>query len=320
MRSNPHFLAQGWFGLRNRLPREARTSNEERDIAEAAFFAEGIWKDLDRPAKLGINNMRNALTKMLNTHITESIPELIPEIKQQLAVCKSKLEALGRPRNTKAAQLDCMVNLASNFHKLSTYALDGHYDRLPDLPNIKVRKLVQENLENFQCDMQYESRKYFPAEESFELNDFFDQDKWAEQILTVAQYQEIEEVIKSNRGKESPGQVNPCVLSILWRSKTVRWMEAASDVIDHLLSSISLAVKIIFEDICKDEDLRKNTQQWLSENLNRVSRSAQSELKRLHADECKGMVRTLLCHLGLQKTSGVYRSEWILIFNYRYGH
>lgn len=77
---NPHHLFQGWFGLRNRLPAEQAISDAERDLIEAQFFSHGVWETLQLPTKLGIDNLRTALTKMHNGHIKKNIPELVPDL------------------------------------------------------------------------------------------------------------------------------------------------------------------------------------------------------------------------------------------------
>jgi hypothetical protein len=228
---------------------------------------------------------------MHNTHIANSIPELVPEIKQQLEKCKSKLDQYGRPRDSKAAQLDCMVNLASEYHKLSIYALDGHYDKLPKKSEVKVRKIIQDSLERFQKKMLERFLRDFPSE-TFELTSRIDVD-WHSEILDDQNYREIYDVINDNRGKESPGEVNPCVLGILWEERTKDWTEAANNVTDELIRSISIAVGSIFNTVCLDEDLRQKTQQWLSESLVRVSQSAEKELTRLLSDERNGLIWTL---------------------------
>lgn len=125
---NSYYLEKGWFGLRNRLPSEVNNTDNQRDEAEALFFRHSVWKDdLNQPTKLGIAHLRKALTNMHNAHITASIPKLIPEIRAKLDECKGNLSRLGQPRDTHETQLQCMMNLASEFSNLSSNALEGPY-------------------------------------------------------------------------------------------------------------------------------------------------------------------------------------------------
>jgi hypothetical protein len=85
---------------------------------------------LNQPEKLGVDNLRDALTAMLNTQIAQSIPSLIPEIRIKIADCKSELDQLGHARITRSQQLNCMMNLATEFSRLSTMrsmATTTHY-------------------------------------------------------------------------------------------------------------------------------------------------------------------------------------------------
>lgn len=287
---NPHYLAQGWFGLRNRLPIESNTSNDERDQAEAALFGHGIWEDLGQPTKLGIGKLKKALTVMLNTHITNSIPHLVPQIQERLSSCNLRLATLGRPRETKHAQLECMVDLATKFHNLSTYALDGNYDKLPSAEEgLKIRKIVLDKLENFRELMKKDLERLFPMEIDFRFNSR-DGNDWHDDILDIREYREIDERIKENRGKESPGEVNPCVLGMLWRSKTKKWSKDTKDVLNKLVASINVSVGLLLQSATDDEDLRRNTLQWISECDKQVPQSALAELERLISDEENGLV------------------------------
>ncbi|KAH8602167.1 dynamin GTPase-like protein [Bisporella sp. PMI_857] len=294
-RTNPHFLDQGWFGLRNRLPKEIKASNDERDEAEAAFFQQGVWKTLNQSHRLGINHLRTALVKMHNMHITQSIPELIPDIVSQLSICKSRLNELGTPRATRASQLQCIVSLASQFEKLSSYALDGFYDKLPEDPRVKIRKIMHETLEDFHDDMLTLHDQFFESPYAFTFTSL-DKSSWEKTFLQHSMYNEIKGVIQENRGKESPGEFNPCVMGILWGRRTSAWAGYAKNVIEELLDAISQTVAILFKEICPDEELRENIQPWILENLNRVSDDAQSELETLVSDERNGLVLTLNGH------------------------
>lgn len=291
---NPHYLSQGWFGLRNRLPVEKNISDEARDEREASFFRQGVWAALGRPTKLGISHLKTALTKMLDDHLTKSIPALIPEVEEQLEICKSKLGQLGLPRSSPSEQLSCMVRLASEFSKLSTYALDGQYDRLPEGPEVKIRKIVHDALENFRDNMRQDYENAFGMEAActFKLKST-DSAIWCADILEDDLFREIQAVINDNRGKESPGEVNPCVLRLLWSRKTASWIRRASKAVNDLIRCISAAVERFFEGVCREEDLRKNTQRWLKVHLQSVSKYAREELERIVADERNGLVWTL---------------------------
>lgn len=246
---------------------------------------------LDRPTKLGIDHLRTALTKMLNAHIRQSIPKLIPEIKEKIANCTSELKLLGHACGTRSEQLDCMIALATKFSSSSENALNGQYQTLPDTQNAKVRKLFQDALDKLQLDMRRDCAEYFNFDEDGNNLLCSEQEsEWEDNILEHRIFQKIYDAIRVNRGKEFAEEVNnPCVLSLLWNDKTESWTEKVTALIDNFAKSISMATTIFLKTICLDEDLQKNTQRWLLGHLPLVVELAKKELYTIISDEANGI-------------------------------
>lgn len=291
--NNPHHLLQGWFGLRNRLPLEKDISDAERDRKEAQFFNQGIWRDLDLPTKLGIDNLRTALTKMHNDHIKKSIPKFIPEIAHKLEVCEQSLAQLGHPRSNKAEQLGCMVQLASNFSKLSADALDGYYQNLPLDRSAKLRKIVQESLENFESTMKDDFDQFLPTFSDTLLTSL-DEGQWRQSILQSRLLSDIKNVIDENRGTEFRDEVNANVMKVLWKRKTENWGSDTTRLIEKIDFHISKCLKIFIKATTPEEELQRRTLDWLSTLLPSALKSAQDEATRLLAEESNGAMWTLV--------------------------
>ena len=284
---NHHYLTQGWFGIRNRLPTESTFSNDERDKAEEEFFSQRVWVELNRPTKLGIRHLKSALVNMHNNHIRRSIPVLVPEIEQQLVICENNLEQLGRSRSTRSEQLDCMMQLASEFSKLANDALDGSYHNLPDAHDTKLRKIVRDELGNFESAMQ----SAYAAKEvpRFDFRTPSDQATWESDILGGNTLYEIENIIHDNRGREFSDEINPNVMKVLWRHRTTSWMREAQQLIDDLVYQIKLTIDALFLVATPDDDLRINTKQWLSAFLYSSRDAAMVELNKIVLDELSGL-------------------------------
>jgi hypothetical protein len=320
--TNSEYLAEGWFGLRNRRKLEQSLSDRERDQKEAELFNELEWANLGQSGRLGISNLRKALTKMLNAHIARSIPTLIPEIRAKIADCDSEIKRLGEDRTSSDAQLRCMMTLATEFSKLSTDALNGNYHRLPANQNAKVCKIYQETLENFQQNMIKDrdaafnldsGHAFVQSEEDADFNPNRGYDRftrknvsnlykghectllrsrrepeWKDNILEHCLFREIYNAIRQNRGREFPEEVNnPCVLNMLWNGKTRIWKERATAVIDQFIVSIARAVSIFLETVCSDNYFREKVRTWLLEPLTEVAEDARKELNKLIKDEAK---------------------------------
>ena len=290
---NPRHLFQGWFGLRNRLPTEKSVSDVERDRNEAQFFSQGVWETLQLPTKLGIDHLRTALTKMHNDHIKKSIPELVPDIIQKLDVCQQNLAQLGLPRSTKAEQLGCLVQLASSFSKLSADSLDGYYQNLPLENSAKLRKIVQESLETFESMMKTEFQRYLPNFTTTLLTSW-DERQWRHSILQSNLLADIKAVIDGNRGIEFRDEVNANVMKVLWKGKTEKWGQDATQLIEKIASHISQCIKVFITAATPEEELQRKATEWLSTLLPSVVKSSQDEATRLLAEESNGAMWTLV--------------------------
>lgn len=236
--------------------------------------------------RLGINHLRTALTKMHNTHITNSIPELIPEIKEQLSSCEKSLAQLGKPRGSPSEQLECMVALASNFSRLAEDALDGYYHNLPNHKSAKLRKIVQDNLEEFRDSMRDSYLAALPGLSST-IPSSPDDDTWRSSILGNRNLKYIAKVIQDNRGREFSDEVNQNVMSVLWLNETKNWKLKASDLIENLGSGIMKTMKLLVEEATAEQELQSNTVDWLSSYLPPTTASATNELSKVLSDEAR---------------------------------
>ncbi|KAG4440041.1 hypothetical protein IFR05_004491 [Cadophora sp. M221] len=281
--ANRHYLSQGWYGLRNRLPSENDTTNEERDRVERDFFAHGIWNELNQPTKLGISNLRSALTRIHNAQIARAIPLLIPEIKAQLENCKSRRAQLGQPRTTRREQRDCMIELASSFTRLSTDALDGQYHSLPDDISVKIRRNVRESLEVFQATMQRGFDDSLPELPNNILTSL-DQNLWRQSILQDALLSHIAFVCQENRGLEFADEVNPNVPRVLWATETDTWLPTATSCVEGILRCLQTSITVLIQQATPDDELRRKSTEWLARILEDTSKLAHEELAKVADD------------------------------------
>ncbi|KAH7356790.1 P-loop containing nucleoside triphosphate hydrolase protein [Rhexocercosporidium sp. MPI-PUGE-AT-0058] len=278
-----HFLSRGWYGLRNRLPSESDTTNEERDRVEREFFAHGVWRELNQPTKLGISNLRSALTGMHNAQIARTIPLLIPEIRTQLESCKTRLSQLGQPRTSQREQRDCMIALASSFTKLSTDALDGQYHHLSDDSSARVRMNVRESLDEFYRDMQWAYEDSLPELPSNILTSL-NENLWRHSILQDASLHHIESVSRENRGLEFADEVNPHVPRVLWASETDNWLPTATSCVDNIVNHLQTSISVLIQQATPDADLQRKSTEWLARALEDTSQLAHEELAKIAED------------------------------------
>jgi hypothetical protein len=235
---------------------------------------------------------------MNNEHIKKTIPQLIPEIEQQLGNCQSALDELGQPRVTTAEQSHCMVELASKFETLARDALNGNYHNLPDEPAAKVRKIVQESMENFK-EIMTEDYKILLVDPGSNILTSDDERAWRGSILADETLNKIHRVILDNRGTEFPDEVNSNVMKVLWKESTTNWMEISTALVHKLVNSIGKSMEALFNVATKDSELRSNTKKWLAKFLYSSQDEAMEELNKIFSDESNGFLWTLVPEYSL---------------------
>ncbi|KAI9647787.1 hypothetical protein NHQ30_004175 [Ciborinia camelliae] len=288
-------LSYGWFGLRNLSPAERRAHGDQsvRDEKEEALFSQKPWTDLERPEKLGIKNLKAALTRMHNDHVTRSIPELIPEIQARLNKVKNRIEGLGSPRTTPESQINCLVKLATKYYSYAADAIDGNNDRLPCYcKEVKIRRIFRDELEDFRDRMHSDYQERFNCTRPAFGLDSDDEKTWERSILKNAYLAEIQKCIMDNRGKEMD-EVNTAVLRGLWAERTPKWKVQTQITIQNCIASIDQAVEALLVAICEEDSLRNNIKMWLAEDTTAIFKNANDELDRLLHDERSGLIVTL---------------------------
>ena len=94
------FFKLGWHVLRNRDYDTRNTTRAERDTAEKEFFKKRVWATALSKTKLGVENLRPRLSRVLLGQILTELPGLAREVERELRTCKDRLGALGGPRGT----------------------------------------------------------------------------------------------------------------------------------------------------------------------------------------------------------------------------
>ena len=99
----------------------------ERDIKEQEYFSKGVWKELSR-SLLGVDKLRQRLSKLLLAEIAAELPSLIQEIEVKSNACRSQLDKLGEPRATLDEQRLYLLHISQSFHSLIEASVDGTYN------------------------------------------------------------------------------------------------------------------------------------------------------------------------------------------------
>ena len=119
-------LPLGWHVLRNRSESEHGDSDDERDRKESEYFLSSPWRTVP-PKNRGVDRLRDKLSSILLQHIKESLPDVIQQIEVEIDNRYNEIKRLGEPRSTPKELRSHLDKIASQFHMLSSHAVDGNY-------------------------------------------------------------------------------------------------------------------------------------------------------------------------------------------------
>ena len=215
----------GWHVLKNMDSEKGVSSLADRDVKEEQFFSQGIWKELAR-SLLGINQLRERLSRVLLGQIAAELPSLISEIDFKSDACRSRLKRLGEPRATLDEQRLHLLHISQSFQSLAKAAVDGTYnDPFFEDPTSeagyhkRMRAWIQNLNLSFAEDITRRGhRRKLTDSPCSSLGS-------GGQILTTrTEYLDhIHHLIQRTRGRELPGTFNPMIVADLFLDQSSLW-------------------------------------------------------------------------------------------------
>lgn len=230
---------------------------------------------------------------MRNNHIRQSIPQLLSDIDKKLNKCVTRIDQLGEPRTTPTAQYAMINKIATNYSRMASGAIDGHYKNLED-EKTYARKLIRDELDAFQIQMQQRGfqKAFQTADQDARVIKSTDADGWTAKFMAVPTYAWIREGVKGFRAMEDGDEVNPDVKAYLWKQQIVSWHEISSDALSAVERTVESVNRALFAKACPDKDILRKLLSWLQDDFQAASKEAKYELKRILEDE-KGGLMTL---------------------------
>ncbi|OKL57356.1 hypothetical protein UA08_07539 [Talaromyces atroroseus] len=224
----------GWHVLKNMDSEKGESTLAQRDAKEAEFFAQGVWQALPR-SLLGIDKLRNRLSKVLVGQIATELPSLVAEIESKSETCRRQLEELGQPRANLDEQRTYLLQISQEFQSLVRASIDGTYSD-SFFENAKsetgykkrIRAIVQ-NLSDDFAENLTEKGHYCQIVESEADMAFVPKGIIA---FTRADYiVRVRDLIKRARGRELPSMFNSMIVADLFVEQSSPWEGITNDYI-----------------------------------------------------------------------------------------
>ncbi|PLB45800.1 hypothetical protein P170DRAFT_439518 [Aspergillus steynii IBT 23096] len=259
-------LQLGWHVLRNRKSEESSISHEQRDENEKAFFSTGRWNSVPRNF-VGIGSLRSRLSNILLKHIRRNLPALISDIQEKVTERQLKLQKLGAPRATIQEQKGFLLNISSDFERITREALNGGYDHDffggfdPESNEQDLRRLraiIREFNEYFAEAMEVAGCRRQIVEHHH--NDYSNQRSsnpyletwWPTFIDRKTLEAEVSEQARKNRGIELPGSPNQRLVGILFRDQSKPWEEIARNHLMTAWDSVRFFVSLVLQHLADE--------------------------------------------------------------------
>jgi GTPase SAR1 family protein len=281
-RESVHRLALGWYVLRNRSEDERSSEAEVRDAVEERFFRTGEWSSVS-PDNRGVESLRKRLSKVLLHHIKNNLDDLIDDIETRLRDRQQDLTRAGKPRSTPEELRSYLLGIAEEFQRLARDAVEGRYSDSffggfdqHDTRVLKLRALLRNMHDAFGLVMERKGASYKIEWEDANANEIADQANSGE----IAEYLQplydlynvpdpepkpeaelnvlVQSLAFSNRGREFPGDTNPELVFLLFKTQSAPWETIAQQHLDYVVSATKEFVHRVFRHVTGADDATLN--------------------------------------------------------------
>ncbi|KAF2788092.1 hypothetical protein K505DRAFT_286749 [Melanomma pulvis-pyrius CBS 109.77] len=250
-RTNPSKFHYGWHVVRNRTYEEQASSFEERDAKEMNFFRDSNWNSLPRrEVGLGIDGLRQKLSKMLLDHINLSLPSIVERLEDDLERSEGDLNRLGEPRSNTKDQKNYLSDISDTFSDYVKDALDGRYHRRsffgdpfsPEGLEKRLRANIRNLNDEFASRMLTQGHKWHVVEESEMLSESFrSQNLDHPNIISKSEFLAdiVDALAYHERGNELPGLSNPLLVGSLFQQQSEPWESIATAHLDIVWEAVN---------------------------------------------------------------------------------
>ncbi|KAF2464053.1 dynamin family protein [Lindgomyces ingoldianus] len=246
-RTNPSKFQYGWHVVRNRSYEEQASTFEKRDERETEFFKNSAWASLSRrEVGLGVDTLRQKLSRMLLDHIALSLPSIVRRLEEDLSKSESELKRLGEGRSTPKDQQNYLSDISDNFTEYTKEALEGRYHRrsffgdpfLSEGLEKRLRAVVRNLNDEFATSMLQKGHKWHVVEDVEMALKASKIDHPNVISKSVFLKKHVDTLAHHERGNELPGMSNPLLVGSLFHQQSEPWESIASA---HLASVWSAA-------------------------------------------------------------------------------
>jgi hypothetical protein len=311
------YLERGWHMLKNRGDHQMTFSFEQRNEDEKLFFGKGRYAELSREY-VGIDSLRERLSKLLLNHLIKELPSLKDEMTNKLQGTIDDIERLGEKRNTIREQRMVLMKISMRINDLLKSATKGYYES-PFFGAINMEAAVDasENIRRFRAviqhvnitfanDMRLRGHKYGfgpgpgdnkkDAEEDQKAREDLDKLGDEEALLFLPKPKQltrkeavhwVKKMLERSRGYELPGTFQPMLISQLFWEQSQPWEQLAVAHINKVARVCKDFVYMVIADTAPPEFKSRLTSLRVDAALASSLNAAKDELRKILKDKAR---------------------------------
>ncbi|KAH9875346.1 hypothetical protein J1614_004838 [Plenodomus biglobosus] len=308
------YLKRGWHMLKNRGDNQMEFSFEERNADEHLFFSKGRYADLPREC-VGIDPLRNRLSKVLLNHLIKELPSLKDEMVSKLQITQQEIEKLGEKRNTTHEQRLVLMKISMRINEILKSATKGYYeapffgvidkDAAVDASgNIRrFRAVIQHLNMKFAHDMRLRGHKYAfgagPGDEKEETEkEETEEDETEDELAKMFRQkpkkltrkegiQWVKKMLERSRGYELPGTFQPMLISQLFWEQSQPWEQLASEHTSKIARACKDFVTMAIQHTAPAEFHGRLAAMNIDAALDQALANAKDELRKVLTDKSR---------------------------------
>lgn len=301
--------------LKNRGDDQMKFTFAQRNEDEALFFSKGRYVDLPREY-VGIDSLRERLSKLLLNHLIKELPSLKEEMSTKLEDTSQEIVKLGEKRTTIGEQRMMLMKISMSINDILKSAVKGYYENtffgaihmeaaVDAKENIRRFRAVVQHLNiKFAEDMRLRGHKYAvgvgPGDDDIEqAEDKKVQDqlkKLAEDISFLPKPKSltrkeaigwVKKTLERSRGYELAGTFQPMLISQLFWEQSQPWEKIAYEHIANVARICKEFVFAVLQHAAPAEFQPRLTGLSVDTTLASSLAAAKEELQKILADKAR---------------------------------
>jgi hypothetical protein len=311
------YLKRGWHMLKNRGDDQMNFSFKQRNADEDLFFSKGRYADLPREC-VGIDSLRERLSKVLLNHLIKELPSLKDEMVNKLQGTIAEIGKMGDRRNTIHEQRMVLMKISMRISDILNSAIKGYYESpffgsinmdaaVDASENIRRFRAVIQHLNiNFANDMRLRGHKYaFGAGPGDKERDIEEDIKAQEELDSLDEHpglmflprptkftrreaiEWVKKTLERSRGYELPGTFQPMLISQLFWEQSQPWEQIASQHVGTIASACKEFIDTVVQDAAPSEFKDRLRTLYVDGALTQALAGAKEELHKILEDKAR---------------------------------